>query len=75
VARLRQDPAVSNIRKNQQQVDAKGNKVGTNRPDIQYDKNGTHYCVEFDTNPSNGSRHDAAIQKNDPAANVELRTP
>ncbi len=75
MARLRQDPAVSNIRKNQQQVDANGNKVGTNRPDIQYDKNGNHHCVEFDTNPSNGSRHNAVIQQNDPATNVHLQTP
>lgn len=37
VGELKQDPSVSNIRKNQQQVDVTGNKVGTNRPDIQYD--------------------------------------
>lgn len=75
IVRLRQDPAVTNIRKNQQQVDINGNKVGTNRPDIQFDKNGQHHCVEFDMNPSNGGKHGTVIQGNDPNARVQLRTP
>ena len=75
IARLQQDPAVTNIRKNQQQVDINGNKVGTNRPDIQFDKNGRHHCIEFDMNPSNGGRHETVIQKNDPNAQVQLRIP
>jgi len=75
IGQLRQDPAVSNIRKNQQQVDVNGDKAGTNRPDIQYDRDGCHTCVEFDTNPSNGTRHGDVIQKNDPSAIVDLRTP
>ena len=75
VQKLQGDDSVSNIRKNQQQVDANGNKVGTNRPDIQYDQGGVHHAVEFDTIPSNGTRHAQVIQGNDPAANVRLVTP
>ncbi len=75
VRRLQGDANVTNIRKNQQQVDANGNKVGTNRPDVQYDKDGCHHCVEFDTKPASGARHQDTIQTNDPATNVELRTP
>ena len=33
-------PKAKNIRKNQTQVDINGNKVGSNRPDVQYDLNG-----------------------------------
>lgn len=38
----------TNIRKNQVQVDVNGNMVGNNRPDIQYNLDGTHYNVEFE---------------------------
>ncbi len=69
---LRQDPSVSNIRTNQQQVDVSGNKVGTNRPDLQYDKGGCHYCVEYDTVPRNSTRHGNVIRQNDPKVRVEL---
>jgi hypothetical protein len=63
---------VSNIRKNQQQVDVNGNKVGTNRPDVQYDQGGCHTCVEFDTVPRNSKRHGEVIRGNDPKSKVEL---
>ena len=46
---MQRDPDVSNIRKNQQQVDIQGNTVGKNRPDVQYDKNEIHTNVEYDT--------------------------
>ena len=36
---LLEDIDVSDIRKNQQQVDANGNKVGNNRPDLQWKVN------------------------------------
>jgi hypothetical protein len=72
VARLRQDPAVSNIRKNQQQVDSNGNKVGTNRPDLQYDKNDCHTCVEYDHSARASAEHGRTIRRNDPNANVKL---
>ena len=63
-----------NIRKNQTQVDANGRKVGNNRPDMQYDENGQHVCVEYDTNPENGLKHQQTILKNDPNAKVVLKT-
>ncbi|WP_426991253.1 hypothetical protein [Methylomonas sp. CM2] len=67
---LKQDPSVENIRKNQQQVDVNGDKVGNNRPDVQYDQDGCHYCVEFDNNPSNSDKHGNVIRGND--SNVEI---
>ena len=30
-------------------VDVNGNVVGNNRPDVQFDKNGVHTNVEYDT--------------------------
>ncbi|WP_115718306.1 RHS repeat-associated core domain-containing protein [Gallaecimonas mangrovi] len=72
VGELKQDSSVSNIRKNQQQVDVNGNKVGTNRPDIQYDQGGCHYCVEYDHVPRNSTRHGDKISANDPNVKVEL---
>jgi RHS repeat-associated protein len=72
VRELRSDPSVSSIRKNQQQVDASGNKVGTNRPDLQYDQGGCHRCVEFDTVPRNSTRHGDVIRANDPKTKIEL---
>ncbi|MBR3513345.1 MAG: RHS repeat-associated core domain-containing protein [Bacteroidaceae bacterium] len=41
------DPEVSHIRKNQKQVDFRGQTVGDNRPDIQYDKGNKNYNVEL----------------------------
>ena len=61
-----------NIRKNQSQVDVNGNKVGNNRPDVQYDFDNTHINVEFDTKPINGEKHQQTILKNDPNATVIL---
>jgi hypothetical protein len=72
VKELQTDKSVSNIRKNQQQVDVNGNKVGTNRPDVQYDKNGCHNCVEYDTVPRNSTKHGEVIRRNDPNTKVEL---
>ncbi len=72
IDKLKQNPDVENIRKNQQQVDVNGNKVGTNRPDVQYDKNGDHYVVEYDNVPKNSADHGNVIQANDPKAIVDL---
>lgn len=47
-------------------------KVGTNRPGIQYDKNGTHYNIEYDNSASNSRRHGEVIRARDPASMVEL---
>ena len=63
-----------NIRKNQAQVDVNGNKVGSNRPDVQYDMNGQHMNVEFDIKPENGLQHQQTIQNNDPNTKVILKT-
>ena len=49
-------------------------KVGNNRPDIQYDENGQHVCVEYDTHPENGLKHQQTVQANDPNAKVILKT-
>jgi hypothetical protein len=55
------------IRKNQQQVDKDGNKVGKNRPDIQYnDEDGVHHNEEFDYKSSSSQKHEKTIRKNDP---------
>jgi len=64
----------TNIRKNQAQVEINGKKVGTNRPDVQYDMNGQHMNVEFDTKPDNGLQHQQTIQNNDPNTKVILKT-
>lgn len=59
---------------NQTQVDINGKKIGNNRPDVQYDLNGQHYNVEFDTHPGSGLRHQQTVQANDPNAKVILKT-
>ncbi|MEM6738352.1 MAG: polymorphic toxin-type HINT domain-containing protein [Bacteroidota bacterium] len=68
VDKLKQDDGVSNIRKNQQQVDVNGNKVGTNRPDVQFDKDGQHTSVEYDTNKRSMRKHQETVNANDPNA-------
>jgi RHS repeat-associated protein len=72
VEALNADPAVTNVRKNQVQVDVNGNRAGNNRPDVQYDQCGVHHCVEYDTIPGNSARHGDVIRQNDPNAVVEL---
>lgn len=63
------------IRVNQQQVNAAGQRVGTNRPDLQYtDVNGKRVYSEYDTNASSrGPGHKARIQANDPDSTVLLK--
>ena len=72
VTELANDPTVTNIRKNQAQVDVNGNRVGSNRPDLQYDQHGCHNCVEYDNSTTNSFRHGEQIQANDPDTNIEL---
>ena len=60
-----------NIRKNQQQVDAQGKKVGRNRPDLQWDKDGIHHNYEVDRNVKNNVKHERVIRQNDPNAIYE----
>jgi hypothetical protein len=65
-----------NIRKNQVQVNIEGNRVGNNKPDLQYDLNDTHYNHEFDTTEASSLKHQDVVPKNDPAAvNTFGRTP
>ncbi|NYG58760.1 hypothetical protein BJ980_001683 [Nocardioides daedukensis] len=62
------------IRVNQQQVNALGQRVGINRPDLQYSLNGQRYYVEYEglANPR-GALHEARILANDPGSNFILR--
>ena len=67
---LRKDSATG-IRKNQAQVDVNGNKVGNNRPDIQYNKDGVHHNCEVDRTKRNAT-HEEVIRKNDPNSIYEV---
>jgi hypothetical protein len=59
---------------NQQQVKFRnGQRVGTNRPDLQFDYNGRRYYVEYDSPTSGrGSGHQSRLTANDPEAEVIL---
>ncbi len=78
VKELMADPNVLNIRKNQQQVDLNGKKVGTNRPDIQFNKYNLktgkweHHNIEYDTKPAASNAHGKQLKANDPNSFVEL---
>jgi hypothetical protein len=64
----------SNIRVNQQQITVRNSqRVGTNRPDLQFDYNGRRYHVEYDTPTSGrGPGHQSRITSNDPDADIIL---
>jgi hypothetical protein len=64
----------TDIRVNQQQVNALGQRVGINRPDLQYTLNGRRYYVEYE-GPANprGAAHQVRILANDPNAGFTLR--
>jgi hypothetical protein len=52
---------------NQQQVNTAGERVGINRPDLQYNLNGRRYYVEYETQGSTrGPGHIRRIRANDP---------
>ena len=43
------------------------NKLGNNRPDVQFnDENGIHHNVEFDNSPKQSAKHKETIENNDP---------
>jgi len=71
-----QDDGGHDFRVNQQQVNANNQRVGTNRPDLQYtDRSGRRQYVEYDTPKSGrGPGHKARIESNDPDGNVKLIT-
>ncbi len=64
----------TDIRVNQQQVNAGGERVGINRPDIQATTpSGQRVYIEYDTSLSNrGPLHEQRINANDPSGTVEL---
>jgi hypothetical protein len=64
----------TNIRVNQQQSTVRNDqRVGINRPDLQFDYNGRRYHVEYDTPASGrGSGHQSRITSNDPNAEIIL---
>jgi hypothetical protein len=69
-----QDIGATNIRVNQQQISVRNSqRVGTNRPDLQFDYNGLRYHVEYDTPMSGrGPGHQSRIASNDPDAETIL---
>jgi hypothetical protein len=79
ITKLKNNPQVINIRKNQRQVDVVGTKYkGNNRPDIQYDfkkPNGEiiHVNIEYDHNVNNSIKHKNKIMQNDPVSVVVTR--
>jgi RHS repeat-associated protein len=66
----------TDIRVDQQQVNASGRRVGINRPDLQYTVNGKRYYTEYDrTGKGRSFAHEERIRANDPdAGGVLLRT-
>jgi hypothetical protein len=61
-----------NIRVNQQQLTVKnGQRVGINRPDLQFDYKGQRYHVEYDSPTSGrGAAHQSRLTNNDPEAGI-----
>lgn len=65
----------TNIRVNQQQLDQLGNRVGINRPDLQYTLGGQRFAEEFDVPSSaRGLAHLGRLLANDPSLIVGLFT-
>jgi RHS repeat-associated protein len=57
----------TDIRMNQQQVNASGVRVGKNRPDLQStDPKGVRHYTEYDRNAQNAAAHHARTKANDP---------
>ena len=64
----------TDIRMNQQQVNADGTRVGINRPDLQYTLNGKRYHIEYESsNPGAGPAHEARSSANDPNVIVIIK--
>ena len=65
----------ADIRINQQQVNIQGQRVGINRPDLQYTLNGKRVYVEWDTAPApRAIPHGERIMANDPDGMLYLFT-
>jgi len=71
---LRNELGAENLRVNQQQLTlTNGQRVGINRPDLQFDYNGRRYYVEYDSPASGrGPGHQARLTTNNPAGDVIL---
>jgi hypothetical protein len=71
---LKDELGARNIRVNQQQVTFRnGQRVGINRPDLQFDYKGRRYYVEYDSPASGrGPGHQSRLTANDPEADVIL---
>jgi hypothetical protein len=69
------DGGYTDVRVNQQQVNAQGVRVGIGRPDVQGTSPvGQREYIEFDTSKSNrGPAHQDRLLTNDPAGKVDLR--
>ena len=69
-----QDLGATNIRVNQQQLRMDNvQRVGINRPDLQFDYRGRRYHVEYETPSSGrGPGHQGRITANDPDAETVL---
>ena len=65
----------TDIRVNQEQVNADGTRVGVNRPDLQFTtKDGKRVYIEYDTPESGrGPGHEARILANDPKGKIILK--
>ncbi len=69
-----QKMGATQMRVNQQQVAAAGQRVGINRPDLQFTLNGQRYYIEYDTPASGrGLAHAARLLANDPNAIIILK--
>ena len=71
IVELEKTKKAEEIRKNQVQVDFEGNKVGNNRPDVQWNADGIHHNYEVDRSRKNSDRHKKVIEANDPKAAFE----
>ncbi|HVG57511.1 MAG TPA: hypothetical protein VNA24_03095, partial [Hyalangium sp.] len=67
---LKDELLAENIRVNQQQLTMdNGQRVGINRPDLQFDYQGQRYHVEYDSpTSSRGPAHQSRLTSNDPEA-------
>lgn len=64
----------TDFRLNQQQVNAAGERVGINRPDLQYTLNGQRFYIEYEGSPPvRGEEHNTRILANDPSGSVVIR--
>ncbi|GHT27802.1 hypothetical protein FACS18942_07570 [Planctomycetales bacterium] len=75
ISKLLKREKITDIRKHQVQVDVNGNRVGNNKPDIQFDyerPNGTkiHINVELDHIKANSLKHRMTILQNDPLSKI-----